>query len=353
MKKHNFSAGPGILPDTVYRQAAQALLDYDHSGLSILGISHRSKEFLALLEEARHLALKLLGLDSNRYEALFLQGSASMEFMRVPYNLLKQKAGYIDTGTWSSKAIRQAEIIGDTVCVASSKDRAYSYIPKNIEMPDDIDYLHFTSNNTIYGTQFQDVPHTRVPLVCDMSSDIYSRHFAYDQIDLIYAGVQKNIGPSGLSLVIVNKEMLDNGKEIPYILDFQKHIEAANLYHTPNVFGVYVCLLNLRWLEELGGVEVIALQNEKKAKRLYDTIDRLDFIKGLACREDRSMMNVTFDFFEDIQRVFFDELCEKHGVLNIKGHRTVGGYRASLYNALPLQSVEILVGILEDMESKV
>lgn len=351
---HNFSAGPCVLPREVYQKAAEAVLDYEGSGLSILEISHRSDAFLSILAEARALALDLLHLDKSEYQTLFLQGSASMEFLRVPYNLLQAQAGYIDTGTWSSKAIAQAELLGQTQIVGSSKADGYRSIPKSLIKTEELDYLHFTSNNTIYGTQFKSIPSVDAPLVCDMSSDIYSRTFEYDKIDLIYAGLQKNIGPAGMSMVLVRESVLGKvDRVIPNMLDYNAHIHANNLYHTANVFGVYTSLLNFKWLQKQGGVEGIEKQNEAKAALLYDTLDRLDFVEVYASKEFRSAMNVAFHFKDPSVNVLFDRLCEEASIVNIKGHRTLGGYRASLYNALEMKSVEVLVSTLLRLEALV
>ncbi|MGG5507199.1 MULTISPECIES: 3-phosphoserine/phosphohydroxythreonine transaminase [unclassified Myroides] len=351
---HNFCAGPCLLPQTVYEQAAQAILNFEQTGMSILSISHRSTEFITLLEEARQLSLELLDLHKKGYVALFLQGGASMEFLRIPYNLMQQRAGYINTGTWSAKAIEQAKMLGETKVIASSEDQHFSYIPKGIQVKEEFDYVHFTSNNTIYGTQFNDVPQTKAPLVCDMSSDIYSREFAYDQLDLIYSGAQKNIGPAGVSLILVKEEILGKtNRTIPQMLDYQEHIAKDSLYHTANVFAIYTCLLNLRWLKQQGGVAAIEKVNNQKAALLYQTIDRLDFIQGVAAKEDRSKMNVTFTFKEEQMNTVFDQLCQEANVTNIKGHRSVGGYRASLYNAVSLHSVEVLAAVLQQMKTRV
>ncbi|MGG5576064.1 3-phosphoserine/phosphohydroxythreonine transaminase [Myroides sp. C15-4] len=349
---HNFCAGPCLLPQSVYEQASQAILDFEQTGMSILSISHRSKEFIAVLEEARSLSLELLGLQHKGYVALFLQGGASMEFLRIPYNLMQQKAGYINTGTWSAKAIEQAQLMGEVSIVASSEDRAYTYIPKEIHVKEPLDYMHFTSNNTIYGTQFNSIPKANAPLVCDMSSDIYSREFAYDQIDLIYAGAQKNIGPAGVSLILIKEEILGNTQRvIPHMMDYQEHINKDSLYHTANVFAVYTCLLNLRWLKQQGGVAAIERVNNQKAALLYQTIDQLDFVQGVAAVEDRSKMNVTFRFTEERMNGVFDQLCTEAHIANVQGHRSVGGYRASLYNAVTLDSVAVLVNVLEQMKT--
>lgn len=351
---HNFCAGPCLLPDEVYRGAAEAVIDFNGSGLSILSISHRSKEFIAVLEEAQHLALSLLGLEGKGYSALFLQGGASMEFLRVPYNLMKTKAGYIDTGNWSSKAIAQAQAFGEVNVLASSKDRKYAYIPEGIVIPRGLDYVHYTSNNTIYGTQYRDVPQADCPIVCDMSSDIYSRVYDCDKIDLIYAGAQKNIGPAGLSVVLVRDSILGkSGRVLPQMMDYAEHIDKGSLYHTANVFAIYTSLLNLRWLDRLGGVEAIEKINNQKARTLYRAIDDLDYVVGLADVEYRSKMNVTFDFKEEQMKGIFDTMCAEANITNIKGHRVAGGYRASLYNALTQESVDALVGVLHEMKSKI
>ncbi|MEK6493237.1 3-phosphoserine/phosphohydroxythreonine transaminase [Myroides odoratimimus] len=353
-KVHNFCAGPCLLPDEVYKGAADAVLDFNGSGLSLLSISHRSKEFIAVLEEAQHLALSLLGLEGKGYSALFLQGGASMEFLRVPYNLMQTRAGYIDTGNWSSKAITQAEAFGQVEVLATSKDRKYAYIPEDIVIPSGLDYVHYTSNNTIYGTQFRDVPKADCPIVCDMSSDIYSRVYDCDKIDLIYAGAQKNIGPAGLSVVLVKDSILDkSGRMIPQMMDYAEHIDKGSLYHTANVFAIYTSLLNLRWLQRLGGVEAIEKINNQKAATLYRAIDELDYVVGLADVAYRSKMNVTFDFKEETMRSVFDTLCMEANITNIKGHRVAGGYRASLYNALKQESVDALVEVLHTMKSKI
>lgn len=353
-KVHNFCAGPCLLPDEVYRGAAEAVIDFNGSGLSILSISHRSKEFIAVLEEAQHLALSLLGLEGKGYSALFLQGGASMEFLRVPYNLMKTKAGYIDTGNWSSKAIAQAQAFGEVNVLASSKDRKYAYIPEGIVIPRGLDYVHYTSNNTIYGTQYRDVPQVDCPLVCDMSSDIYSRVYDCDKIDLIYAGAQKNIGPAGLSVLLVRDSILGkSGRVLPQMMDYAEHIDKGSLYHTANVFAIYTSLLNLRWLDRLGGVEAIEKINNQKAATLYRAIDDLDYVVGLADVDYRSKMNVTFDFKEEQMKGIFDTMCAEANITNIKGHRVAGGYRASLYNALTQESVDALVGVLHEMKSKI
>lgn len=353
MKKHNFSAGPCILPQEVFEKSAQAVLNFNDSGLSILEISHRSKDFVAVMEEARALALELLGLENQGYQALFLQGGASMEFLRVPYNLLKEngKAAYLDTGTWASGAIKEARNFGETVVVASSKSENYSFIPKSFEIPNDADYFHCTSNNTIFGTQMKDFPKTDVPVVCDMSSDIFSRQLDFSKFDLIYAGAQKNMGPAGVTLVVVKEKILGKtGRVIPSILDFEKHIKAESMYNTPAVFAVYTSLLTMKWLKNLGGITAIEKTNNAKAELLYAEIDRNPLFKGTALAEDRSNMNATFLLNDDSLTEKFDAMWKEAGISGLAGHRSVGGYRASMYNALPIESVQVLVDVMKELE---
>lgn len=354
---HNFCAGPCLLPQEVYEQSAKAVLNFENTSMSILSISHRSKEFIAVLEEARHLALELLQLENKGYEALFLQGGASMEFLRVPYNLMRNKAAYIDTGVWASKAIDQAKLFGEVVCVGGSAQDNYSSIPTGFFQDlNEFDYLHFTSNNTIYGTQFQSMPinNSNVPIVCDMSSDIYSRVFDYDKIDLIYAGAQKNIGPAGVSLILIKPEILEKPeRKIPQMLNYKEHLAKDSLYHTANVFAIYTCLLNFRWLKNQGGVAVIEEKNKAKASLFYNTIDGLDFVEGMAQPEYRSKMNAVFKFKQQSMNSLFDELCAQANIKNIKGHRAIGGYRASMYNALSIESVQKLTDVLRHMKTLV
>lgn len=288
MKKHNFSAGPSILPQPVIHQSAQAILDFENMGLSIMEISHRDKKFVAVMEQARSLAIELLGLEGKGYQALFLQGGASMQFLSVAYNLLEKRAVYADTGTWSANAIKEARFLGDIDIISSSKDQNYNYIPKDIVVPQDADYFHFTSNNTIFGTQFKEVPSSEIPVVCDMSSDIFSREIDYSKIDLIYAGAQKNMGPAGTTLVVVKESILGKvSRAIPNILNYQSHIAKESMYHTPAVFAVYVSLLTMEWLKQLGGVAAIEKINKEKASLLYHEIDRNPLFKGFAATEDR------------------------------------------------------------------
>ena len=356
MKIHNFSAGPSILPQEVLEQASQAVLNLNNSGLSILEISHRSKDFVAIIEEARSLVLELMGLQNKGYQALFLQGGASMEFLRVPYNLLKEngKAAYLDTGTWASGAIKQAKLFGETVVVASSKDENYSYIPKNYEVTADADYFHITTNNTIFGTQMHQIPDTKVPLVSDMSSDIFSREIDFSKFGLIYAGAQKNIGPAGVTLIVVKEDLLEKtGRNIPSILDYKVHIDKESMYNTPAVFAVYTSLLTLKWIKNKGGVAALEKINNAKAELLYHEIDRNPLFKGTAKVEDRSKMNVTFLLEDESHKERFDALCKESGISGINGHRSVGGYRASIYNALPLESVQLLVNVMQELEKTI
>ena len=353
MKKHNFSAGPCILPQEVLLQASEAVMDFNGSGLSLIEISHRSKDFVAVMENARSLALELLGLEGKGYKALFLQGGASLEFIMVAYNLLETKAGYLNTGAWSDKAIKEARIAGEVIEVGSSKDENFNYIPKGYSIPKDLDYLHLTSNNTIFGTQFKKFPSTNVPLVCDMSSDIFSRQLDFEKFDLIYAGAQKNMGPAGTTLVVVKEDILGKvTRKIPSMLDYKVHISKDSMYNTPSVFPVYVSMLTLEWLKDLGGISAIEEINDKKAQLLYSEIDLNPVFSGFAKKEDRSNMNATFNLTDDSLKDTFDGLLKEAGVNGLNGHRSVGGYRASMYNALSLESVGTLVDVMSEMERK-
>ncbi|WBL23765.1 3-phosphoserine/phosphohydroxythreonine transaminase [Zunongwangia sp. HRR-M8] len=351
MKKHNFSAGPCILPQEVFEKASQAVLDFNDSGLSILEISHRSDAFVSVIEEARSLVLELLGLQNKGYQALFLHGGASMQFLMVAYNLLQKKAAYTNTGTWSSKAIKEAKMFGEVAEVASSKDKNFNYIPKDYQIPEGIDYFHCTSNNTIYGTQMKSFPKTTAPLVCDMSSDILSRTLDFSQFDLIYAGAQKNMGPAGVTVAIVKEDILGKvERQIPSMMDYKVHIDKDSMFNTPSVFAIYTSLLNLRWLKNKGGISGIEAQNDAKAKLLYTEIDRNPLFKGFAEKEDRSTMNPTFNLTEGTDKASFDKLWKEANINGINGHRSVGGYRASMYNALPLESVQTLVDVMQHFE---
>ncbi|BDW94007.1 phosphoserine aminotransferase [Flagellimonas marinaquae] len=353
MKKHNFSAGPCILPAEVMQKASEAVLELDGIGLSLIEISHRSKEFVEIMEKARSLALELLGLQGKGYHALFLQGGASMQFLMTAFNLLDAKAGYVNTGTWSQKAIKEARMFGDIVEVASSQEDNFRYIPKGFEIPSDLDYLHLTSNNTIYGTQFKEFPKTAVPLVCDMSSDIFSRQMDFSQFDLIYAGAQKNMGPAGTTLVVVKEDILGKvSRKIPSMMDYSVHIAKDSMFNTPPVFAVYVSMLTMQWLKDLGGIAAIEEINERKANLIYSEIELNPVFSGIAAKEDRSSMNATFNITDDELKDVFDEMCKEAGISGINGHRSVGGYRASMYNALPMESVGVLVDIMSELEKK-
>lgn len=353
MKKHNFSAGPCILPTSVIEKAAAAVLNFNNDDLSLIEISHRSKPFVDVMEKARRLALELLGLENKGYQALYLQGGASLQFLMVAYNLLEKKAAYLNTGTWANNALKEAKLFGETVEVASSKDLNYSYIPKNYIVPTDVDYFHVTSNNTIFGTQLKEFPKTEVPLICDMSSDIFSRQLDFSKFDLIYAGAQKNMGPAGATLVVVKESLLGKvSRAIPSILDYKVHISKESMFNTPPVFSVYVSLLTLEWLKELGGISFIENVNNQKAKLLYEEIDRNPLFVGFAAKEDRSNMNVTFNLVDEKFKTTFDTLWKEANISGINGHRSVGGYRASMYNALPLYSVQALVDVMQELERR-
>ena len=350
MKKHNFSAGPSILAPEVFQKASQALLDFEGTGLSVIEVSHRSPEFVRVIERARALALEIAGLDDS-YTTLFLQGGASMQFLMVPYNLLETKAAYIDTGTWANKAQKEAALFGNTEVIASSKADGYKYIPKNVTVPTDANYLHITTNNTIYGTEFHSLPQTDIPLVADMSSDIFSRPLDYKQFSLIYAGSQKNLGASGSTLVIVKKDILGKvSRKLPSMMDYQLHIKNDSMFNTPSTFAVYVNLLVLEWIQAQGGLQALGKRNQAKADLLYGEIDRNPLVVGYANKEDRSLMNVVFNLTDESTKERFDALCKEANISGIKGHRSVGGYRASIYNALPLESVQVLVDVLKEFE---
>ena len=356
MKKHNYSAGPCILPQEVFEKSAQAILDFNNSGLSILEISHRSKDFVAVMDEARALAIELLGLEGKGYQALFLAGGASLEFIMAPYNLMKEggKATYLDSGTWATAAIKEAKSFGETVIVASSKESNYNHVPKGYTIPADADYFHCTSNNTIFGTQMKEFPNLDIPMVCDMSSDIFSRVIDFSKFGIIYAGAQKNMGPAGATLVVIKEEILGkSGRNIPSMLDYEKHIKAESMYNTPPVFPVYASLLTLQWLKNLGGIAAVEKLNNAKAALLYNEIDRNPLFKGASVVEDRSMMNATFLLNDEAHAPIFDAMWKEAGISGLPGHRSVGGYRASMYNAMPIESVQVLVDVMQALEKSV
>ena len=352
MKRHNFSAGPCVLPQEVLDKSAQAIMGYDN-GLSLIEISHRSKAFVDVMENARALALELLGLEGMGYKALFLQGGASTQFLAVALNLLEKHAAYLNTGTWSDKAIKEARIFDDILEVASSKDANYNYIPKGYDIPSDHDYFHCTSNNTIFGTQIKDFPDCDIPMVCDMSSDIFSRSIDFSKFGLIYAGAQKNMGPAGTTLVVVQEDVLGKvSRKIPSMMDYKVHIGKGSMFNTPPVFPVYASMLNLKWLKNKGGIAAIEKENEKKAQLIYSEIDLNPLFDGFAAKADRSTMNATFTLNNDDLKESFDTMCQEAGINGLNGHRSVGGYRASMYNALTLESVQVLVEIMSELERK-
>lgn len=354
MRKHNFNAGPAILPADVVLQASKAAANFNGSGMSILEISHRSPDFVPLLDEASDLVKELIGL-SDEYEVLFLTGGASSQFFMTAMNLLPDngKAAFIDTGSWSSKAIKEAKRFGDISVVASSKDSNYNYIPKDYSVPSDATYLHITTNNTIFGTQYKKLPDTSVPLVADMSSDIMSKPIDYQKFSVIYAGAQKNLGPAGVSLVIVRKDVLGKtGRDLPSMLNYQTHIDNKSSFNTPPVFPIYVTLLTLRWIKAFGGLQQMNQHNESKANQLYSALDTNPLFIGTAAKEDRSDMNVTFLLQDDSLQKEFLEVCKAADIEGIKGHRSVGGFRASIYNALPKESVQHLIEVMNDFAHK-
>ena len=352
MKRHNFSAGPCILPQEVLKQASAAVLNFNDDNLSLIEISHRSKPFVAVMDKAIALVKELLNVPKG-HSVLFLQGGASMEFLMVAMNLMKVdgKAAYTNTGAWAKKAITEANSLGEAIVLGDSSDKNYNYIPKGYTIPSDVDYFHCTSNNTIYGTQMKEFPHCPTLMVCDMSSDIFSRKVEVSKFDIIYAGAQKNMGPAGTTLVIVKDEVLGNtGRNIPTMLDYNTHISKDSMFNTPPVFPIYVSMLTLQWLKELGGVEVIENMNQDKADLLYGEIDRNPLFEGTAAKEDRSNMNVCFLLTDSSKEEAFNTMWNAAGISGIKGHRSVGGYRASIYNAMPIESVQVLVDVMKKLE---
>lgn len=350
--KHNFGAGPCILPQEVFKEASEAVLNFNDTGLSILEISHRSKEFEEVIVETERLVRELLNVPRG-YSILFLQGGASTQFAMVPLNLLSSQsyAAYLDTGVWATKAIKEARKVGEVKIVASSSDQNYTYVPKDFVIPSDADFFHFTSNNTIYGTEVFDIPKSSIPVAVDMSSDIFSRKIDVSEYDLIYAGAQKNVGPAGLTLAIVKDEILGkSGRTLPSILDYEAHIKAGSLYNTPPVYSIYVSMLNMRWLKAKGGVEIIEKENIVKARVLYDEIERNSLFEGTAAVEDRSRMNVTFVMKNPELEEEFLDFAKSRDLIGIKGHRSVGGFRASIYNALSISSVNALIDAMQEFE---
>jgi len=352
--KHNFGPGPGILPHEVLKQAAAAVIDFNGTGLSLLEISHRSPEFEAVLEEAVKLVKELFGVPEG-YSVLFLQGGASTQFAVAPYNLLPEggKAAYVESGVWANKALKEAKFFGDVEVIATSKEANFNYIPKDYTIPTDAAYLHLTSNNTIYGTQLHQFPKSPIPVVCDMSSDIFSRKVNVADFGLIYAGAQKNMGPAGVTLVIVKDSLLGKtGRKIPAMFNYQVQIEGGSMYNTPPCFAIYVSMLTLNWLKAKGGVEAIEKENDAKAAVLYEEIDRNPLFKAVAVPEDRSHMNVCFVAENPEHEKPFLKLCDEKGIVGLKGHRSVGGFRASIYNALPITSVYVLIDAMQEFAEK-
>ncbi|MBT8272809.1 MAG: 3-phosphoserine/phosphohydroxythreonine transaminase [Bacteroidia bacterium] len=353
MKKHIISAGPCILPNEVLIKSSEAILDFNNSGLSLIEISHRSKPFVDVMENARALALELLGLEGKGYKALFLQGGASTQFLMVALNMLEKRAGYLNTGTWSAKAIKEAKIFDDIYEVATSESANYNYIPKGYDIPNEYDYFHCTSNNTIFGTQMKSFPDCSIPMVCDMSSDIFSRQLDFSKFDIIYAGAQKNMGPAGTTLVVIKEDVLGKvSRKIPSMMDYKVHLSKSSMFNTPPVFSVYTSMLTLQWLKDLGGIPAIEEINDKKARVMYSEIDINPLFKGFAVKEDRSMMNATFTLVNEDLKETFDTMLKEAGINGLNGHRSVGGYRASMYNALPLDSVKVLVEVMSELETK-
>lgn len=354
MNKHNFGAGPGILPEIALKKSAEAVLNLNGTGLSLLEISHRSKDFDAIMQHAKSLVKELLGVPDN-YSILFLQGGASTQFAMVPMNLLplNGKAAYIESGVWANKAIKEAKMHGSTEVLASSKDKNFSYVPKGYTIPADAAYLHITSNNTIYGTQMQSFPDSPIPVVCDMSSDIFSRPVDVSKFDLIYAGAQKNMGPAGVTLVIIKNDICGkSGRTIPTMMEYQTHIEADSLYNTPPVFPIYVCMATLEWLKSIGGVPAIEKINKQKAEILYSEVDSNPMFTGTAAKEDRSAMNACFLLNKPELEEEFNQVLKSSGIIGLKGHRSVGGFRASMYNALPVESVKVLTALMKEFAMK-
>ncbi|MBK7269144.1 MAG: 3-phosphoserine/phosphohydroxythreonine transaminase [Flavobacteriales bacterium] len=353
-KVHNYSAGPCILPQEVLEQAAQAVLDFEGSGLSILEISHRSKPFEAVMVKAQSLVKELLSAPEN-YQVVFLGGGASLGFHMVPLNYMKigGKAAYANTGEWASRAVKESKLVGETLVVASSEDKNFNYIPKGFAIPADADYFHFTSNNTIFGTQYKQFPKSPVPLICDMSSDIFSRPVNVADFALIYGGAQKNMGPAGATVYLLDPEKLGHtGRKLSPMLDLQNHASKESMYNTPPVYAVYVSMLTMEWMKRMGGVAAMEKRNAAKAKLLYDAIDRLPIFKGTTAVEDRSVMNPTFVLADPALEPAFDALWKEANISGIRGHRSVGGYRASMYNALSIESVQVLVDVMEDFAKK-
>lgn len=355
MKKHNFYAGPSILPEFTKEEVAKAAMNFANTNLSVMEVSHRSKEAVAVMDEAVALVKELLKVPEG-YSVLFLQGGASLQFLMAPYNLMKTKAAYLNTGVWSKKAMKEAQFFGEVVEVASSADKNFNYIPKSYDVPADASYLHITTNNTIFGTQIKADPEVAIPMIADMSSDIFSRPIDVSKYDCIYAGAQKNLGPAGAVLVIVKNDALGKmDRTIPTMLDYQTHAPKDSMFNTPPMVAVFACLQTLKWLKALGGVEAIEKINTEKANALYAEIDRNKLFRAnIPAVEDRSHMNVTFVMAEGHEELEakFVEFATAKNLVGIKGHRSVGGFRASIYNAMPLESVQALIEAMQAFEAE-
>ena len=350
MKKHNFNAGPSILADEVIENAAKAILDFNGSGLSLLSISHRTKDFDDVMAEADVLFRELLHIPDN-YKIIYLGGGASTYFYEIHANFLGRKAGYVNTGVWAKKAIKEAKRYGEVEVLASSEDRNFTYIPKGFAIPADLDYVHITSNNTIYGTEYHEDLSSPVPLIADMSSDILSRPVDVSKYAMIYGGAQKNLAPAGVAFAIIREDMLDRiVRDLPTMMSFRTHVENNSMFNTPPVFPIYVLKETLKWLKSIGGVDEIYRRNKEKAALLYDEIDRNPLFRGTVEKEDRSLMNICFVMAEGCEELApeFMEFAKSRGMVGIKGHRLVGGFRASCYNALPKESVEALVACMQE-----
>ncbi len=354
MKKHNFNAGPSVLPQFTIENTAKAILDFDGIGMSIMEISHRSKEFQSVMDKAEALFAELLDIPAG-YKVLFLGGGASLQFCMVPFNLLEKKAAYLNTGTWASKALKEAKFFGEVVEVASSKSANFNFIPKDYTIPTDADYFHITTNNTIFGTEIRKDIDSPVPLVADMSSDIFSRPVDVSKYGLIYGGAQKNLAPAGVAFVVVKENLLGKvSRPIPTMLDYRTHVSEGSMFNTPPVVPVYAALQTLKWMKNLGGLKVMEKMNIEKAELLYNEIDRNKLFKGTAVVEDRSIMNICFVMNEEYQELedSFGKFAAERGMVGIKGHRSVGGFRASTYNALSKESVQALVDCMKEFEAK-
>jgi phosphoserine aminotransferase len=351
---HNFNAGPSILPKEVFEEASRAILNFNETGLSILEFGHRTPMFESVVSEAMELVRELMQLDGNK-EVMFLHGGASTQFFQVPMNFLSKdrKAAYLDGGVWGSKAIKEAKLFGDVEVVASSKDRNYSYLPTGYTIPENAAYFHYTTNNTIEGTQMGDIPSTPVPLIADMSSDVLSCGMDFNRFSFIYAGAQKNIGAAGVNLVVADKDFLATGNTaIPSMMDYRQHVANGSMLNTPPVFAIYVCLLTLRWLKKIGGIPAIEKINEQKANLLYSTLASLPMFNLPVPSQDRSKMNAVFTMHDPALEKLFLTRCKEEGMIGIKGHRSVGGFRVSMYNAMPLSSVVDITDLIKDFANK-